>query len=123
MVAFRCTALYTIPCAVLFLTTAQPMLHMLFSKGELNGLDSILKVLAITVIFILYTQRLIHTPMQHLLGAFNRVKKGNFQEHIEEKNNSEFAYLYEGFNEMEDRIQDLIQEVYEQKELKQRAEL
>jgi len=44
MVAFRCTALYTIPCAVLFLTTAQPMLHMLFSKGEL-------KVLAITVIF------------------------------------------------------------------------
>lgn len=27
------------------------MLHMLFSKGELNGLDSILKVLAITVIF------------------------------------------------------------------------
>ena len=80
-------------------------------------------ILAITVIFILYTQRLIHTPMQHLLGAFNRVKKGNFQEHIEEKNNSEFAYLYEGFNEMEDRIQDLIQEVYEQKELKQRAEL
>ena len=61
--------------------------------------------------------------MQHLLGAFNRVKKGNFQEHIEEKNNSEFAYLYEGFNEMEDRIQDLIREVYEQKELKQRAEL
>ena len=51
MVAFRCTALYTIPCAVLFLTTAQPMLHMLFSKGELNGLYSILKVLAITVIF------------------------------------------------------------------------
>ena len=80
-------------------------------------------ILAITVIFILYTQRLIHTPMQHLLVAFNRVKKGNFQEHIEEKNNSEFAYLYEGFNEMEDRIQDLIQEVYEQKELKQRAEL
>ena len=80
-------------------------------------------ILAITVSFILYTQRLIHTPMQHLLVAFNRVKKGNFQEHIEEKNNSEFAYLYEGFNEMEDRIQDLIQEVYEQKELKQRAEL
>lgn len=50
-VAFRCTALYTIPCAVLFLTTAQPMLQMLFSKGELNGLYSILKVLAITVIF------------------------------------------------------------------------
>lgn len=45
MVAFRCTALYTIPCAVLFLTTAQPMLQMLFSKGELNGLYSILKVL------------------------------------------------------------------------------
>ena len=52
------------------------MLHMLFSKGELNGLYSILKILAITVIFILYTQRRIHTPMQHLLGAFNRVKKG-----------------------------------------------
>ena len=51
MVAFRCAALYTIPCAVLFLTTAQPMLHMLFSKGELNDLYSILKVLAITVIF------------------------------------------------------------------------
>ena len=44
-------------------------------------------------------------------SRINRVKKGNFQEHIEEKNNSEFAYLYEGFNEMEDRIQDLIQEV------------
>ena len=80
-------------------------------------------ILAITVSFILYTQRLIHTPMQHLLVAFNLGNKGNFQEHIEEKNNSEFAYLYEGFNEMEDRIQDLIQEVYEQKELKQRAEL
>lgn len=51
MVAFRCAALYTVPCAVLFLTTAQPMLHMLFSKGELSGLYSILKILSITVIF------------------------------------------------------------------------
>lgn len=80
-------------------------------------------MLAITVIFVLYTQRLIHTPMQHLLGGFNRVKRGDFQEHIEEKNNNEFAYLYEGFNEMEDRIRNLIEEVCEQKELKQKAEL
>lgn len=32
MVAFRCTALYTIPCAVLFLTTAQPMRICCFPK-------------------------------------------------------------------------------------------
>ena len=77
----------------------------------------------ITMFFIVYTQYLIHRPMELLLRAFDRAKTGNFDEHIHHSSNNEFAYLYDGFNEMEDRIKGLIEQVYIQTNLAQKAEL
>jgi two-component system sensor histidine kinase YesM len=82
-----------------------------------------LVMLVITVFFIIYTQYLIHRPMELLLQAFDRAKTGNFEEHIHHGRNNEFAYLYNGFNEMEDRIKNLIEQVYIQTNLAQKAEL
>ena len=73
--------------------------------------------------FALYTKRAIHKPIQLLLEAFEKVKKGDMKEHISHDKNDEFRYLYEGFNDMEDKLSELIQEVYVQKNLVQKAQL
>lgn len=80
-------------------------------------------MLILSAVFVLYTKKMIHKPMQLLLNAFDRVKVGNMQEHIHHNKNDEFYYLYEQFNDMEDRLSSLIQEVYVQKNLTQKAQL
>lgn len=73
--------------------------------------------------FILYTRNLVHKPLNTLIQAFERMKDGNLTEHIEQKADGEFAYLYRAFNDMEDKLGQLIDEVYVQKNLTQRAQL
>ena len=65
----------------------------------------------------------LHKPINTLLGAFRRVQSGNWKEHIEDVRRDEFSYLYRGFNDMEDQIDRLINEVYVQTNLTQRAQM
>ncbi len=76
-----------------------------------------------SVVFILYTKRIIHKPLHVLIQAFERIKQGNLEEYIERNENDEFTYLYEGFNEMERRRRELVDEIYVQKNLVQKAQL
>lgn len=78
---------------------------------------------AMAVLFNLYTRKLIHRPIKELMAAFEDVKKGDWTKHIQHTTEDEFSYLYEGFNEMEDQISRLIDEVYVQKNLAQKAQL
>lgn len=75
------------------------------------------------IVFTKYTEKIIHRPLKILLKAFSTVKSGQFDVHIETDSEAEFRYIFEGFNEMEDQINILINEVYAQKALIQRAEL
>lgn len=89
-----------------------------------NAMVAALAVLiAISAVFVLYTRKIVHKPLNILVQAFKRVKEGNLEEHIYHGANDEFTYLYQEFNEMEDRLAQLIDEVYVQKNLAQRAQL
>lgn len=65
----------------------------------------------------------LHQPINILLNGFRRVQSGNWKEHIEDARKDEFSYLYKGFNDMEDQIDRLINEVYVQTNLTQRAQM
>lgn len=80
-------------------------------------------MIIMAILFVCYVQRLVHRPLEVLMRAFGRVKEGNFEEHIYRDREDEFSYLYRGFNEMEDRLKQLIEEVYVQKNLAQKAQL
>lgn len=78
---------------------------------------------AVTIFFIIYTQILIHKPIAVLLRAFERVQSGNLEEKIHYTGDNEFASLFDGFNQMEDKIKILLAAVTEQTNLAQKAEL
>lgn len=80
-------------------------------------------MIGISIIFIWYTRKAVHRPLNILVQAFERVKSGNLDEHIYHGKEDEFSYLYLAFNEMEDRLSQLIDEVYVQKNLVQKAQL
>jgi len=65
----------------------------------------------------------LHKPINVLLNGFRRVQSGNWKEHIGDLRKDEFSHLYKGFNDMEDQIDRLINEVYVQTNLTQRAQM
>lgn len=65
----------------------------------------------------------LHQPINILLNGFRRVQAGNWKEHIIDTRKDEFSHLFQGFNDMEDQIERLINEVYVQTNLTQRAQM
>ncbi len=80
-------------------------------------------VLAAVVIFSLAVYRMVQKPINELSDAFRRVEAGDFNVTVQYKKNDEFHYLYHRFDRMVEHIKNLIEQVYEQKILSQRAEL
>jgi len=83
----------------------------------------LLVMIGISLAFICYTRKVVHKPLNILVQAFEKVKEGNLEEHIYHGANDEFSYLYLAFNDMEDQLMQLIDEVYVQKNLIQKAQL
>lgn len=77
----------------------------------------------IMLFYSIYTYNLIHKPMRKLVGSFRHVESGNFNVSIHVNSKNEFGYLYQGFNSMVQNVSTLIEQVYKQKILNQRAEL
>lgn len=73
--------------------------------------------------FGVYIRRNLYRPLNVLISAFEKVKGGNLGQRIRHASNDEFSFLYEEFNGMEDRLQQLIEEVYVQKDLIQQAQI
>lgn len=73
--------------------------------------------------FIIYMKKLIHQPIEILLDAFSGLEIGDWSTRIQHEGKDEFGQLYEGFNKMKSRISRLIDEVYVQTNLTQRAQL
>lgn len=85
-------------------------------------------VLAVTSIFILiiyalYLFKYIHKPLDRLVKAFRRVEQGDMSVQIRHGSHDEFEYIYSRFNDMLDNFKTLIDEVYKQQILMQKAEL
>jgi len=82
---------------------------------------------ALTLIVILIVSysvyRLIHRPLKILVRAFRKVEHGYLNVAFDYRGRDEFQYLYTQFNAMVQRLQQMIQEVYEQKFRVQHAEL
>jgi two-component system sensor histidine kinase YesM len=120
MVAYRLS-----PLLGTYMVTFIPESSML---GELRKYETRLWVLfavslTLIVIFSYSIYRIIHKPLKKLVVTFRSTKNGHLQPIDVPRRNDEFAYLYQGYNEMVGRVDELIREVYHQKIISQRHEL
>jgi len=79
--------------------------------------------LILFVLFSISIHKYLHEPLTNLVQAFKQVEKGEINVVIEHKSNDEFGYIYRRFNAMVERIHMLIDQIYRQKIMTQRAEL
>lgn len=77
----------------------------------------------IMLIYSLSAYKFIHKPLLELVSAFHKVESGDLQVSINHDSDNEFGYLYKRFNDMVRNLNMLIDQVYNQKILMQRAEL
>jgi two-component system sensor histidine kinase YesM len=78
--------------------------------------------LAVSLILI-STYKIMYHPLHKLLSAFKRVEGRNLNIQITHATNDEFGFIYRSFNNMVGELKVLIEEVYEQKILTQRAQM
>jgi two-component system sensor histidine kinase YesM len=80
---------------------------------------------AFCIIFIysFSTYKFMHKPLQQLVESFHKVEVGDLNVSINHDSDDEFGYLYKRFNEMVKNLNMLIDQVYNQKIMTQRAEL
>lgn len=85
----------------------------------------IFSISAVCIIFIysLSIYRLIQKPLLELVKSFRELESGDFKVSINHNLNNEFGYLYKRFNDMVKNLNKLIDQVYNQRILMQRAEL
>ncbi len=65
----------------------------------------------------------VNKPIRKIMEAFEKVRSGDLDVRIFHKTNDEFGYIYDSFNDTVVKIDSLIHNVKEQKELLQNAEL
>lgn len=74
-------------------------------------------------LIISWANRAVNKPIRKIMGAFEKVRSGDLEVRIFHKANDEFGYIYDSFNNTVEKIDTLIHNVKEQKELLQNAEL
>lgn len=70
-------------------------------------------VVGITASILLY--RNVQRPIKKLIVGLQRVKRGDFSARIHSNDNNEFSFLFRRFNDMSIQIQDLVENVYNEK--------
>lgn len=80
-------------------------------------------VIIIILIYSLSTYKFMHKPLIQLVKSFKKLESGDLQVSITHDSNNEFGYLYKRFNDMVKNLNNLIDQVYNQRILMQRAEL
>ena len=79
--------------------------------------------LIIIIFFSFSTYNFIHQPILKMVNAFKKVENGELDISIGYKRDDEFSYLFCRFNAMVEYLKRLIEQVYKQKILVQKAEL
>lgn len=80
-------------------------------------------VFLLAVFYFVLLHRLINHPVKELEKAIFKIQGGNFSARLSNARIREFSNIYDGFNEMAKSLSHLIEDVYEQKVLIQKAEL
>ena len=75
------------------------------------------------VLYSFYTYLKVMIPLKRLVTSFENVKNGNLTTRIDYQSKDEFGYLYNAFNSMVIRLDELINQVYGAKLLAQKSEL
>ncbi|WP_337099929.1 sensor histidine kinase [Paenibacillus sp. YIM B09110] len=83
---------------------------------------SVISFLAISM-FIISMYKVVYNPLRKLSSAFKRVESGNLNMTITDSSNNEFGFIYRSFNRMVHELKVLIEQVYEQRILTQRAQM
>lgn len=79
--------------------------------------------LLVIIAFSIFVLKYVQQPLKKLINSFYRVESGDFNFKIEHTHNNEFRDLYNRFNLMVEKTGALIEQVYKQKILAQRAQL
>jgi two-component system, sensor histidine kinase YesM len=82
-----------------------------------------LTAFGLILVYSFYTYRVMHKPLLLLVKSFRKVEEGDLNVSIPKDSKNEFGYMYERFNDMVHNLRALIDQVYNQKLLAQRAEL
>ncbi|MFD2880128.1 sensor histidine kinase [Paenibacillus rhizoplanae] len=69
-------------------------------------------LLVMSLLFSLQLYRQVQRPVSLLLRSLNRMKEGRWSTRIHTRTNQEFTLLNEEFNDMAEKIQSLIEQVY-----------
>lgn len=85
--------------------------------------SSICLILLLSFLAALLLYRQVHLPIRKLVTSITRFKKGNYATRIHSSKTDEFHFLMVSFNLMASQIQQLIEEVYEEKIRLQEATL
>lgn len=118
------TSVY-LKCADLELISTVPHSQLFSFTNTYLYIFAAFTVVSILVIiaFAFSIRHMIHKPIQTLISAFSEIKEHHFDTRIQQKRNDEFQYLYDRFNSTMDYLQELVEQVYNQQLLTQRAEL
>ena len=82
-----------------------------------------LMTLLLTVLYSVYTRRMIQKPLSTLINSFACIEHNDFSNRIEITRNDEFGYLYRRYNEMLDRLTELIEQNYRSQILAKEAQV
>ncbi len=74
-------------------------------------------------IFFKSAHRLVNEPVRELVGAFQRLEKGDFGVRLDGMEEKDFGYLYQAFNRMTENLQSSVEKIYSQRTLIQKMEL
>ena len=80
-------------------------------------------VIVTTLLYMVHMWHVIYKPLNKLSKAFQQVEQGDFSIRIHHSRDDEFSGIYRQFNQMNERLGNLIEQVYMQTIRTQRAEL
>lgn len=80
-------------------------------------------LLLLGIMIALLAYRQVQTPINQLVLKIRDIRTGKYSSRLDSDRKDEFEALFTGFNSMADRIQDLIETVYEEKLRTKEAEL
>lgn len=79
--------------------------------------------LLVIIIYCVFTYRKINKPLYSLVQSFRKMEEGDLKTRIGYERKDEFGYLFHSFNRMVDKLDELVNQVYVEKILAQKAEL
>ncbi len=109
----------------LTLVTYQDSNAIAWSAGNtLMNMAVIFLAMGIMFLFlILWANKTVTKPLRIIVEALETVRSGHETVRLHHQNRDEFGVIYESFNHMVDRIEELIENVREKEALRQRAEM